>query len=191
MQARRRRRAMSLPRCRPPRYRPRSRAISPACPPARARVPGCGPQAPHAQGGSAPVPRSAGGPGTHRMQWHRPNESEWRGGTRQRNPNSARRRRRVPGRVDLGCGWGARPYLPGRMLGRRVGSQGLSASFPSLPSTELCHHHRGWLQIPGTRRGTLGHPANSGWSQKPKRGPPLALGPISWARPGFPGLPAL
>lgn len=109
------------------------------------------------------------------------------GGTRQRNPNPARRRRRVPGPVDLGCGWGAGQDLPDRRLGRRVGAQGLSASFPSLASSEVCHHHRSWLQIPGSRRGTLGHPANSGWNQKPSGGPPLALGPNSWARPGTPG----
>lgn len=164
MQARRRRRAMSLPRCRPPSYRPRSRAISPACPPVRPparasqaaarkrRTPRAAPRLfPAVRAG----PAHTGCSGTDQMRASG-------GGTRQRNPNPARCRRRVPGPVDLGCGWGAGPDLPDRRLGRRVGAQGLSASFPSLPSSELCHHHRSWLQIPGGRRGTLGHPANSG-----------------------------
>lgn len=112
--------------------------------PARPRVPGHGPQAPRAQGGSAPVPRSAGGPGTHKMQWRRPNESEWRGG-----PGRGARTQPGASAESRGeCTWG-----PGGLQDRTFQKSGNRGSFgllPNLPSTELYHHHPSSLQMPST-----------------------------------------
>lgn len=112
--------------------------------PARPRVPGHGPQAPRAQGGSAPVPRSAGGPGTHKMQWRRPNESEWRGG-----PGRGVRTQPGASAESRGeCTWG-----PGGLQDRTFPESGNRGSFgllPNLPSTELYHHHPSSLQMPST-----------------------------------------
>lgn len=189
MQARRRLRAMAFPRCRPPRYQPRSRAIPTARPPparasqatARKR------RAPKA----APLlfPAVRAGPANTRCSGTDQVRAS-RGGTRQRSANPARCRRRVPGPVHLGSGWGAGPDLPRRRPGQRVGAEGLLASLPSPPSTELCNHHPSSLEIPSTRRGPLGRPANSGWSQEPSGRPQLALGPNPRARPASAVLPA-